>query len=81
MRTRTICVAAGLAAFVLLLLAGSAVAGSRSFSGAVAEDDATTVTLKIKKRDGKWSLTGFVARNFLMRMKDNLGSKLLPTRE
>jgi hypothetical protein len=76
MRTRSILWAAGLAAVASLLLAGTALGGGRSFSGTIAEDDAATVTLKVKKRDAKWSVTGFVARNFLISCDGGVQARL-----
>jgi hypothetical protein len=76
MRARWMLRAAALAVLASLLLAGSAVAGGRSFSGAINDDDAATVTLKTKKRDGKWSLTGFVARNFLISCDGGVQARL-----
>jgi hypothetical protein len=76
MRTRRIFWATGLALLTSLLLAGTSLAGARSFSGTIAQDDAATVTLKAKKRDGKWSVTGFVARNFLISCAGGVQARL-----
>jgi hypothetical protein len=76
MRTRGIFLAAGLAVVASLLLAGAASAGGRSYSGTVAGDDAATVTLQAKKRDGKWSVTAFVARNFLISCEGGVQARL-----
>ena len=67
---------AGLAVLASLLLAGTALAGARSYSGTIAADDAATVTLKTKKRDGKWSVTAFVARNFLISCDGGVQARL-----
>jgi hypothetical protein len=69
--------AAWIAALASLLLAPSALgAGGRSFSGTVADDDAATVTLKTKKRNGKWWVTSFVARNFLISCDGGVQARL-----
>jgi hypothetical protein len=67
--------AAWIAALASLLLAPSAF-GARTFSGTIADDDAATVTLKTKKRDGKWSVTSFVARNFLISCDGGVQARL-----
>jgi hypothetical protein len=76
MRTTRIARAAGIAAVASLLLVPAAYAGGRSFSGTVAGDDAATVSLKTKKRDGKWSVVSFVARNFLISCDGGVEARL-----
>jgi hypothetical protein len=76
MRTRRIFWAAGLALLAALLLAVPALGSGRIYSGSIANDDAATVTLKAKKRDGKWSVTAFVARNFLISCDGGVQARL-----
>jgi hypothetical protein len=78
MRTRRMLLAAGIAAIASLLLVPAALGSVRTYSGTVAGDDAATVSLKAKKRDGRWWVTSFAARNFLIscdgRVQARLGS-------
>ena len=77
MRTKRMFLAAGMAVLVSLLLVPSALGGAgRTFSSTVADDDAATVTLKTKKRNGKWWVTSFVARNFLISCDGGVQARL-----
>jgi hypothetical protein len=69
--------AGGLAVVISLVLAQGALAGgARNYSGAVVGDDATTVSLKLKKREGRLWLTAFVARNFVIACDSGVQARL-----
>jgi hypothetical protein len=59
-----------------LLLASTAFAGGRYYSGAIAGDDATAVSMKLKKRDGRLWLTSFVARSFVITCDEGVEARL-----
>jgi hypothetical protein len=59
-----------------LLLAPAAVAGGRAYSGAIVGDDATAVSMKLKKRDKHLWLTSFVARNFVIACDSGVDARL-----
>jgi hypothetical protein len=67
--------AAVLAVAVALLLSPPALAG-RHYGGAIAGDDATTISIKLKKREGRWWLTAFVARSFIISCESDVQARL-----
>ena len=68
--------AGGLAVIVSLLLAPAALGSERSYTGTIVGDDATSVSLKLKKRDGRWWVTTFVARNFIISCDSGVEARL-----
>ncbi|MFL5869970.1 MAG: hypothetical protein ACJ75R_02750 [Solirubrobacterales bacterium] len=76
MRTGWIFRALGLAAVVTLALAANAFAGGRLYEGAIGSDDATSVSLKVKKVDGTRWVTSFVARNFIIACENGVEARL-----
>jgi hypothetical protein len=65
-----------LAGVASLLLAQTAAAGGREYSGAIVGDEATEVSMKLKKRDGRWWLTTFVARDFVIACDSGVEARL-----
>jgi hypothetical protein len=65
-----------LAGVASLLLAPAAIAGGRDYSGAIAGDEAASVSMKLKKRDGRWWLTTFVARSFVIACDEGVEARL-----
>jgi hypothetical protein len=59
-----------------LVLSPGALAGVREYGGAISGDDATSVSIKFKKRDGRWWLTAFVARNFIISCDSGVQARL-----
>jgi hypothetical protein len=68
--------ACGVAAVVSLLLAPAALAGGRYYSGTIVGDEASEVSLKLKKREGRWYVTAFVARNFIITCESGVEARL-----
>jgi hypothetical protein len=75
-RTTRVLWASGLAAVVSLLLATPTLATGRAYSGTIVDDDVTTVSLKVKKRDDRWWVTTFVARNFIIACDSGVQARL-----
>jgi hypothetical protein len=76
LRTSWILRVLGMVAVVALAFAANAFAGGRLYEGSIASDDATTVSLKVKKVDGTRWVTSFVARNFIIGCESGVEARL-----
>lgn len=51
---------------VALVAASAALAGTNTYRGAIKGDDPSSVTMKVKQKDGERALKSFVAKNVLI---------------